>query len=215
MFHKSIQNLQEHLTFLTIQDPSEMTHKGFQQTESIAVWSRHGRHSLTADAYMDIVEVVKPDIYLALCDGDTDHTSTAKRAQKAVRRSENLLQKCLERHNNSEILKSSGILGAVEGGYETNERERCIKYLKDKNLLGFVIDGLHRNGPETANIKYEEIKKILEHTIVRKSSQRKNTEKLKTNIILKKVFYNPKICQLRIQILNIMLLYITIKKFNN
>ncbi|XP_043462948.1 queuine tRNA-ribosyltransferase accessory subunit 2 isoform X2 [Leptopilina heterotoma] len=158
-------NMQEHLTFLSIQDPSELTNKGFQQTESIAVWSRHGRHSLTAEEYMEIVDIIKPDIYLALCDGDTDRDSTGKRAQKSVRRSQYLLEKCLEKHNNSETLKFSGILGAVEGGYEIIEREKCIKYLKNKDLLGYVIDGLHRNGPETAAIKYEEINKIMQHTI--------------------------------------------------
>lgn len=167
-------NLQEHLTFLTIQDPNELTNKGFQQTDSISVWSRHGRHTLNAEEYMNIVDVIKPDIYLALCDGDTDCHSTAKHVQKSVRRSENLLKQCLARHNNSETLKFSGILGAVEGGYEINERERCINYLKNHDsLLGYVIDGLHRNGPKTATIKYEEIEKILQHTIVRIFSFRK------------------------------------------
>ena len=116
---------------------------------------------------MDLVEIVKPDIYLVLCDGDTDLTSTSKRAKKAVYRSRICLEKCLSRHNTSEILKSSGILGAVEGGYDIDARETSIEYLKDKPLFGFVIDGLHRNGPEVEKISFKEIKQIVEHTIVR------------------------------------------------
>lgn len=115
---------------------------------------------------MDLVEIIKPDIYLALCDGDTDLKSTAKRAKKAIYRSRICLETCLNRHTASETLKSTGILGAVEGGYDIDARETSIEYLKDKHLFGFVIDGLHRSGPEVANISFKEIEQIVHHTIV-------------------------------------------------
>ena len=115
---------------------------------------------------MDIVEIIKPDIYLALCDGDTYLNSSKKRAKNATNRSEILLNRCLERHNTSEILKSTGILGAVEGGYDIQARETSIQNLQGKPLLGFVIDGLHRNGPEVASINFEQIKHIVQHSVV-------------------------------------------------
>jgi len=115
---------------------------------------------------MELVQVYKPDLYVALCDGDTNINSSAKRVSKAVRRSKTLLEQCLDIHLRSDILKSKGILGPVEGGYNLQAREESIAYLKDKPLAGFVIDGLHNNGPSVQNISSEQIKQVVQHTIV-------------------------------------------------
>lgn len=115
---------------------------------------------------MDIVEAYQPDLYVALCDGDTNIKSGAKRASKAVLRSKTLLEQCLNIHQHSKVLKSKGILGSVEGGYDLQAREESVDYLKDKPLAGFVIDGLHNNGPSVQNISSEQIKQVVRHTIV-------------------------------------------------
>lgn len=110
------------------------------------MWSRGGRHLLSADKYMDIVEAFKPDLYIALCDGDTNIDSSKKRVTKAVKRSKTLFDQCLTRHSISEALKTAGILAAVEGGYDIEGRTASADYLKDKPVVGYVIDGLHNNG---------------------------------------------------------------------
>lgn len=115
---------------------------------------------------MEFVEAFKPDLYVALYDGDTNINSSAKRVSKAVSRSKTLLEQCLDIHLNSDTLKSRGILGAVEGGYNLQAREESIDYLKDKPLAGFVIDGLHNNGPTVQNISSEQINQVVHHTIV-------------------------------------------------
>lgn len=115
---------------------------------------------------MKIVETFKPDLYIALCDGDTNKNSSAKRVSKAVSRSKTLLEECLEIHFKSDTLKSRAILGAVEGGYDLEERAESIDHLKDQPLAGFVIDGLHNNGPNVQNIRLEQVKEIVKHTIV-------------------------------------------------
>lgn len=151
---------------LSIQDPAEVTSRGYQKGNSIAVWSKNGRHSINPDTYMDLVEAFKPDIYVALCDGDTDEMSSSKRVEKAVERSKNQFNRCLERHMTSKVMRSRGILGPVEGGYDTVARERSVKYLRDKQVEGYVIDGLHTNGAEVRNIGFESIRHIVEHTMV-------------------------------------------------
>ncbi|KAL6442808.1 hypothetical protein ACFW04_002699 [Cataglyphis niger] len=158
-------SMKEYINFLSIHDPAYTTNPGFQQLDSISVWSRTGRIVFTANKYMELVQNYKPDLYVALCDGDTNINSSAKRVSKAVLRSKTLLEQCLDIHLHSDTLKSKGILGPVEGGYNLQAREESINYLKDKPLAGFVIDGLHNNGPSVQNISTEQIKEVVQHTI--------------------------------------------------
>lgn len=158
-------SMKEYINFLSIHDPAYTTNPGFQQLDSISVWSRTGRVVVSANKYMELVKAYKPDLYVALCDGDTNVNSSAKRVSKAVRRSKTLLEQCLDIHLRSDILKSKGILGPVEGGYNLQAREESIDYLKDKPLAGFVIDGLHNNGPDVQNISLEQIKQVVQHTV--------------------------------------------------
>ncbi|XP_076285936.1 queuine tRNA-ribosyltransferase accessory subunit 2 isoform X2 [Lasioglossum baleicum] len=155
----------KHINMLSITDPAVLTRSGFQKLDTVAVWSRGGRHIMSADAYMDMVEIFKPDCYVALCDGDTNINSTRKRAKKAVYRSNTMFEQCLSRHSESESLKSIGLLAAVEGGYDVDARLESIDYLKDKPVIGYVIDGLHNNGPDVQNILPETIVEIVKQTI--------------------------------------------------
>lgn len=159
--------MQEYPFFLSIQDPSEFTNPGYQEKNSIAVWSRNGRYTLNAEKYMDIVETFKPDLYVTLCDGDTDINSSHKRISKTVERSKKLFERCFDHHQNSATLKNKGFLGSVEGGYNLLAREMSIKYMEDKPVLGYIIDGLHKSGIETKNISTADVKPVIEHSIVR------------------------------------------------
>ncbi|KAG7187651.1 hypothetical protein KM043_016708 [Ampulex compressa] len=89
-----------------------------------------------------------------------------KRVMKNVHSSNLLLEQCLKTHQDSKLLKlSSGILGAVEGGYNLEARQLSINYLKDKPLQGYVIDGLHENGAVARDIPFAQIREIVQHTI--------------------------------------------------
>ncbi|XP_033340774.2 queuine tRNA-ribosyltransferase accessory subunit 2 [Megalopta genalis] len=157
--------MQKHINFLSITDPAYLTRSGFQKLDTIPIWSRGGRQMMSANRYMDIVETFKPDCYTAICDGDTNVNSTRKRASKAVRRSNTMFEQCLSRHNESKILKSTALLAAVEGGYDADARLESLNYLKDKPVDGYVIDGLHNNGPDVQNISTETVKEIIKQTI--------------------------------------------------
>jgi queuine/archaeosine tRNA-ribosyltransferase len=52
---------------------------------------------------MDMIEAFQPDMYQSLCDGETNPTSSKKRVQKSISRSISFLEKCLERHEKSEV----------------------------------------------------------------------------------------------------------------
>lgn len=115
---------------------------------------------------MDIVETFKPDLYVALCDGDTNSSSSKKRSTKAVQSSLSFFEQCFTKHCASEALKSSEILAAIEGGYDIESRTTSINYLKDKPLIGYIIDGLHNNGPDVKEILSEQITEVVQHTNV-------------------------------------------------
>ncbi|XP_076760790.1 queuine tRNA-ribosyltransferase accessory subunit 2 [Xylocopa sonorina] len=157
--------MKEHINFLTIHDPAYTTPSGFHEPDSIPIWTRNGKRVITASKYMDIVEAFKPDMYVALCDGDTNINSSRKRMSKAVQRSITFFDQCFTKHSSSKMLKSSEILGAIEGGYDKETRKLSINYLKDKPLIGYVIDGLHNNGLDVRNIPLEQIKDVVEYTI--------------------------------------------------
>jgi queuine/archaeosine tRNA-ribosyltransferase len=53
---------------------------------------------------MDIMETFQPDIYQALCDGDTNKDSTKKRVQKSLDITHDFFRTCLERHKESKVM---------------------------------------------------------------------------------------------------------------
>lgn len=52
---------------------------------------------------MAMMESMKPNVYLSLCDGDTDISSTKKRVNKCVSRSSHLFQECYRLHQASKV----------------------------------------------------------------------------------------------------------------
>lgn len=121
---------------------------------------------MTTKLYTNLVEMFKPDMYLALCDGDTDIESSKKRISHAVEKSNRILDASLDCHGESEILKNIPVLGAVEGGHCLPAREKSIKHLIDKPLFGYVIDGLHKNGPLVADLDISALEPTTKHSLV-------------------------------------------------
>lgn len=162
----SFSGLGNFLSFLTLKDPSEPSPSGYHEKDVVPVFTRAGKMNVTSDRYMDVVEAFQPDFYHNLCDGDTKIDSAKKRVLRSFERTNGFLENCIKRHRCSENLKNSMFIGTVEGGYLEAYRERSIKeLLKYEEIQGFLIDGLHTNGPEVSKIKTESIKKIVEDSI--------------------------------------------------
>nr|CAI5828679.1 unnamed protein product [Callosobruchus analis] len=155
------------LTCLTLHDPSNLTKQGHHMKDKIPIWTKRGKVLYDADMYMDVVESFKPNMYYLLSDGDTNKTSSQKRISKAVEQTVIFNRQCLERHRNSEVLKKMFVMAPIAGGYCLKSREHCIKSLlgNANEVNGFLIDGLHNNGPEVEFLPYEEIKSVVEFII--------------------------------------------------
>lgn len=65
-------------------------------------------------------------------------------------------------------LENSAVLGVIVGGYSKKSREffvaDCKKYIDALN--GFIISGLHSNGPAVESMKLETVEPIISHTLV-------------------------------------------------
>lgn len=156
------------ISCLTVQDPGNLTQPGHHVKDSIPIWTRGGKILINPESYMNAVETFKPDMYYLLSDGDTNISSSAKRVSKAVDRTLMFINQCLMRHNKSPILKDTFVMAPISGGYCLKARERCIMdILRDHEVIGgFLIDGLHNNGPEVEFLEFREVKEIVEFVIV-------------------------------------------------
>lgn len=154
--------LKEMLTYCSVQDSALHTPVGYNSKEQISVWSNTGRVPVNADKYMDIIETFQPDFYQALSNGDTNSTSSKKKIQKVMDSSDKLLVKCLERHQSSSALKSASIFGNIEGGYDADLRKLSAQVVSSKPVDGFIINGLHNNGPDVEKLNLKEVVPILE-----------------------------------------------------
>lgn len=159
---------QEGVSCLTLHDPSNITQQGFHVKDKVPIWTKNGKVYYTAESYMDTVEVLKPDMYCLLSDGDTNQSSSQKRLVKAVDNTIMFNKTCLKVHRNSETLKSMFAIAPVAGGYNLKSREKCLsEILKDDDeyVGGYLIDGLHNNGPEVEFLPFTDVEPIVEFVV--------------------------------------------------
>ncbi|XP_022907879.1 queuine tRNA-ribosyltransferase accessory subunit 2 [Onthophagus taurus] len=159
--------LKDCVSCVTVQDPGDLTQPGHHYKDHVPVWTRHGKILVNAGKYMDIIESFQPDMYYTLSDGDTNVGSLNKRISKAVDNTLNFFNECLERHQKSDILKDTCLIGSISGGYCLNSRQKCIEGILDKDeyIGGYLIDGLHNNGPEVEFLPIDEVDKVVDFVV--------------------------------------------------
>uniref|UniRef100_A0A182QNR0 Queuine tRNA-ribosyltransferase accessory subunit 2 n=1 Tax=Anopheles farauti TaxID=69004 RepID=A0A182QNR0_9DIPT len=139
-------------TLLFPRDPSESAIPGVPEKESLPIYTRYGRRNIGVNEYMEMVEAFRPDAYTPLYDADTDESSSKKREQKSLDRTEKFVEQSLDWHRKSDVLRSCALIGPVVGGYNEKLREKSIEFLRntDAPYVGYLIDGLHMNGASVA-----------------------------------------------------------------
>lgn len=102
---------EQSLTCLSIRSAGDVSPSGHHEPDALPLWTRSGKRTLSAAAYMDFVEAFGPDMFVALCDGDTNAQSSRKRALKSADRTERFFDECLKMWEASAALKDSMLLG--------------------------------------------------------------------------------------------------------
>jgi len=161
----SFLGLSDHPLVLTVQDPGELTKSGYHNNKNISVWSNNNRELITPASFMEAIQHIHPNLFIALCDGDTEPGCSNKRISKSVSKTIDFLDTCLELKKCSPSLDKVGVIGAVEGGLDMKARTKCAKEIVDRGVDGFLLDGFHCNGPASENLEFSSIKEVMLETV--------------------------------------------------
>jgi hypothetical protein len=110
-----------------------------QANKYVSIWDNGNRESVTVDTYMTAVDAMKPDAYVALCDGETPKNCPTKRIAKSVAKTLQCLDDTLvlaslktSKETSTETSKeetSTFLFGVVEGGYDAKARRLSAEQL--------------------------------------------------------------------------------------
>ncbi|KAF7271042.1 queuine tRNA-ribosyltransferase accessory subunit 2 isoform X2 [Rhynchophorus ferrugineus] len=172
------------LTYITLNDPSNLTKQGHHVKEKVPVFTKNGKVLYDSKKYMSLIESLKPDMYCLLSDGDTNIASAQKRLTKSVDNTVIFNEQCISYHKKSLALKDAFVIAPIAGGYCSKSRQKCLELIlpNNKYVQGYLIDGLHNNGPEVEFLPFNDVSHIVEEII-----DNLPIEKLKANL-------NRKIC---------------------
>lgn len=156
--------LSGHIACSTFHEASEEVNSGHFENDKVPLWTRNGKEMLTADKYMDIMELYQPDIILAIADGRVDINTGKKRIAKSVARTCNMLDICVKRLETCDKLKDSSLIGVLIGGNNTNELNKCLGHLMSyiDKLGGIALSGITAGGCDTVNESVDKIEPTLE-----------------------------------------------------
>lgn len=128
-------------SFLSFHDPGTQLQTGYNGNKFSSLWTKGGRRTVTPDAMAsDIVTILKPDAYQALCDCDTPTDAQEKRLKKSVDRTLKFLDYAVQHKT-----ENCNIFGTVTGGASESERLRCAAEM-EPCVDGFVLEGFHMFG---------------------------------------------------------------------
>ncbi|VVC91014.1 unnamed protein product [Leptidea sinapis] len=142
-----------HVSCATLQNITEITPNGHYELDKVPVWTKNGKKLLTAERYMELMEVFKPDIILAIADGRTSLDEGSKRISKSVDRTQKMLNVCMEKYKCSEVLADSLILGVIVGCGSEKMLEKSIENISKYSdiLAGVAISGLSDGSERSFN----------------------------------------------------------------
>ncbi|XP_036319646.1 queuine tRNA-ribosyltransferase accessory subunit 2-like [Rhagoletis pomonella] len=137
----------ECLSLLMVRDPCEVTPSGYNDKNTVPLFTRRGKEKLDPKRYMDVVESLTPDIYQGLCDADTNVGSSKKRLTKSVHRTTQFMDICYDRHKNSNNSSKCTLFALICNPI----RRICFREIFFREIISdstfFYIDVLHSEYP--------------------------------------------------------------------
>ncbi|XP_042316112.1 queuine tRNA-ribosyltransferase accessory subunit 2 isoform X2 [Sceloporus undulatus] len=136
----------ESVLYCSLHDSVICCPPGYNNNKAVSVWGCGGRMEMTASKFMAIQQVIQPDWFQCLSDGDTiSGEISKKRAKKSVDRSLSFLDECLHLQEESPELQQSLMIGVIEGGDVLEERLRSARETAKRPVAGFLLDGFQGN----------------------------------------------------------------------
>ncbi|GFN77598.1 queuine tRNA-ribosyltransferase accessory subunit 2 [Plakobranchus ocellatus] len=157
--------LKSSLIFTTLHDASAAVTSGKNDRNGVAVWGKGGKFKMDPSLFVKVQEALRPDWFQALSDGDTDKHTAKKRLAKAVNNTLDFLDGILELTKNNKILKDASLIGAIEGGFDEEERKRSAKETAARPVHGFLIEGFEKGHSGVDLFSIDSFTKLLEKTV--------------------------------------------------
>lgn len=161
--------LEHSFNFVTLKDTGAVNVSPQHSRNSVEISTRAGKSSITPQKYIEIIESFRPDIFHALCDGDTNETSAVKRVFNSVTRTDTFFKECATLYKQSTVLADTMFIAPIEGGYHDDYRQRSIKLLNEfanQGLIGgYFLDGFHGNGESAKQLNASKVCEIVEKCI--------------------------------------------------
>ncbi|XP_069058784.1 queuine tRNA-ribosyltransferase accessory subunit 2 [Pleurodeles waltl] len=128
--------------YCSLHDPVTAVPGGYNTNKTVSVWGGGGRLELSVPKFMTIQQALQADWFQCLSDGElVPGGNSKKRVKKSVDRSLAFLDQCLTLQQESEVLKKSLLIGAIEGGDVLDERLRSARETAKRPVGGFLLDG--------------------------------------------------------------------------
>eukprot|EP00112_Aurelia_sp_Birch-Aquarium-sp1_P025686 Seg868.10 transcript_id=Seg868.10/GoldUCD/mRNA.D3Y31 product="Queuine tRNA-ribosyltransferase accessory subunit 2" protein_id=Seg868.10/GoldUCD/D3Y31 len=148
--------------FCSIQDAAKFgrneIHK-YANEVSVSVWTQSGRNKVTPEAYMEILAASGIQHAECLCD-IAPAEETRKRCQKSVDRTLKHLDRCISIKESDPEKYHVDLFGAIVGGDNIKERQRCADETAKRNVKGFVLEGFEQLGNNFTEILLHTLKKL-------------------------------------------------------
>ncbi|KAK9894458.1 tRNA-guanine transglycosylase [Cystobasidium minutum MCA 4210] len=121
---ESSKNAQPHILFANLRDAADQTEIVGNTELNVACRSFRGVNRITSANFLNMAFPKPPDVLLALADEPIGHTSTEKRIQKSMTRSERFLLACLRKNSEEHV---TNIFAPLVGGVYPAAREEYAK----------------------------------------------------------------------------------------
>ena len=144
------------------QDPGVDNRHGYHSNKNISLWDAAGnRVAVDFAFYQKALNSLKPDAYVSLCDGETPKNCTHKRISKACTRTLRFLDEHIQHKNDGFIF------GAVEGGFDIEQRKRSAKQVSERPVDGFCLDGFNLTTSEAVLLNYDkDLKELINDCVL-------------------------------------------------
>ncbi|CAG8451200.1 3406_t:CDS:2 [Ambispora gerdemannii] len=142
--HKFL-NLEDFLVYFDIRDPSKIQTSSFNTDHYVSVRTHQGVRKITADDYIDYMNIYKPDIVANMADILYSERPGQNRVRKSVTRTLQWLDELLNSKKltvDRRIQEGIHVFGALTGNQYREERKRSAEETMKRDVSDGVLAGI-------------------------------------------------------------------------
>lgn len=166
--HTSLHNfcrLPQRPVFLSTYDCTTAIRHGGNDRKGISFKRQSGCDQINNQGYMDLVSHCQPQAFQSLCDADTPIDASNKRISHSVKRSQAYLDELRMKQADNLMSVAAPVFGSIVGGYDLRSRLISCSLVSEKEVDGYVIEGLHDYDSHKSQVLLPEAHSIIEQVL--------------------------------------------------